>query len=389
MMRGSMTLGASAATVLAAVVAVSVDWRVVEDAVGPVEFGLFLMVGAVFVGAGLVAGWHRPRDSLGWLLVVAGVLWLTKGFRLAGVPVLFTGGVLLTNMYVPVLIQLVLSFPWGRLRHRWERRFVGGCYVYSAVSVVSELAFLGPGSLTPPRPATVNLLLVRDDPAMFRALQVGWGVVGVVMSVVLIGVVAARWRSGSRAYRAAVAPLWFAVLIGTAATFWTPLASVWVHGPQYAWTLLLRYPSTALIPLAVLVGLWRYRVARVEVRDLMIEIGAAPVCDGFVETIRRALRDPGLEVWAFSRTREGYVDAQGRPQVLPHRDDPRAATALKRDGVLVGALVYDKAVADQPRLIAAVRAATALALDDRRLHRELEAQRAEVRRSRSAGRKSV
>lgn len=72
-----------------------------------------------------------------------------------------------------------------------------------------------------------------------------FGAVGGALGVVLIGVVVARWRSGSPAYRAAVAPLWIAALLGTAATAWTPLVSVWVHSPQHAWTLLLRYPSTA------------------------------------------------------------------------------------------------------------------------------------------------
>jgi len=138
----------------------------------------------------------------------------------------------------------------------------------------------------------------------------------------------------------------------------------------------------ALIPLAVLVGMWRYRVARAAVRNLMIEIGTSPLGDGVIDALRAALRDPDLALWSFSRARDGYVDAQGRPQVLPPRNDPREATALIRDGVLVGALVYDRAVADQPRLLAAVRAATTLALDNQRLHGELEAQMAEVRRAR-------
>ncbi|MCZ4587013.1 hypothetical protein [Rhodococcus opacus] len=46
-------------------------------------------------------------------------------------------------------------------------------------------------------------------------------------------------------------------------------------------------------------------------------------------------------------------------------------------------MVYDRAVADQPRLLAAVRAATTLALDNQRLQGELEAQFAEVRRARA------
>nr|EJJ01887.1 putative membrane protein [Rhodococcus sp. JVH1] len=385
--RHPVSLRAQSATALvtaalAVAVVASVDWQLCRGVFSPTELALFVIVGVVFVSAGLVAKWHRPQDNLGWLLVFAGLLWLVKGFRLSTVPALFTAGAALTNMYIPVLIQLVFSFPWGRLRHRWERWFVGGSYAYYAVAVVSELAFLDTHRVSPAHPPSLNLLLVRDDPRVFAALQVIFGAVGIALGVVLIGVVVARWRSGSPAYRAAVAPLWIAALLGTAATAWTPLVSVWVHSPQHAWTLLLRYPSTALIPLAVLAGMWRYRVARAAVRNLMIEIGTAPLGDGFIEALRAALRDPDLALWSFSRARDGYVDAQGRPQVLPPRNDPREATALIRDGVLVGALVYDRAVADLPRLLAAVRAATTLALDNQRLHGELEAQFAEVRRAR-------
>ncbi|MCQ4120040.1 hypothetical protein [Rhodococcus tibetensis] len=366
MSRRAMIAAALSAAVLVVAVTASVEWQMCRTTFGPTELALFLMVGGVFVAAGLVAGCYRPADTLGRLLVAAGLLWLVKGFRLSTVPALFTAGTVLTNMYIPVLIQLVFSFPWGRLHHRWERRFIGGCYGYYAVSVICELAFLDTRRVNSAHPPGLNLLLVRDDPTIFAAMQVVFGVGGMAIGLVLIGVLLARWRSGTRAYRAAVAPLCCAALLGTAATAWTPLASVWVHSPQQAWTLLLRYPSTALIPLAVLVGLWRYRVTRAAVRNLSVDIGATPFGEGFVDALREALRDPSLALWSYSRVHDGYVDAQGLRQVLPRRNDAREATALIHEGVLMGALVYDKAVADQPRLLAAVRTATTRALDTRR-----------------------
>jgi len=152
---------------LAVAVVASVDWQLCRGVFSPTELALFVMVGVVFVAAGLVAKCHRPQDNLGWLLVAAGLLWLVKGFRLSTVPVLFTAGAALTDMYIPVLIQLVFSFPWGRLRHRWERWFVGGSYAYYAVAVVSELAFLDTHRVSPAHPPSLNLLLVRDDPRVF------------------------------------------------------------------------------------------------------------------------------------------------------------------------------------------------------------------------------
>ncbi|UZG52569.1 hypothetical protein [Rhodococcus opacus] len=162
------------------------------------------------MAAGPVARSHRPHDNLGWLLVATGLLWLVKGFRLSTVPALFTVGAALTNMYIAVLTQLVFSFPWGavappvgavvrRRTLRVLRRRVRACVPRHP-------------RISPADPPSLNLLLVRDDPRVFAALQVMFGAVGLALGVVLIGVVIARWRSGSPAYRAAVAPLRIAAL---------------------------------------------------------------------------------------------------------------------------------------------------------------------------------
>lgn len=55
--------------VLAVAVAASVDWQLCRGVFSPTELALFVMVGVVFVAAGLVAKSHRPQDNLGccWL----------------------------------------------------------------------------------------------------------------------------------------------------------------------------------------------------------------------------------------------------------------------------------------------------------------------------------
>ncbi|MFD0454029.1 hypothetical protein ACFQZK_27530 [Rhodococcus aetherivorans] len=78
-------------------------------------------------------------------------------------------GAALTVMYLPVLIHILLGFPTGRLNRRWERWFVGGCYVYFLVSVLLDLMFYNPSVMVGTERFTApNLLLVRDDPAIFR-----------------------------------------------------------------------------------------------------------------------------------------------------------------------------------------------------------------------------
>lgn len=371
--------------VLIVAVILSVDWVLVRP-LGPVELVAFLTVGIAFVAAGLAAWRSRPHDNTGRLMVVAGVLWLMMGFNGSGNPVAYTVGSALTLAYNAVLIQLVLGFPTGRLHRQWERWFVVGCYVVYPAIVVSALMFSDPSTAGSDRSTSLDLLLIRENPTIDRALQIGFGMIVIAIDLVLIGILLARWRSGSAAYRSAFAPLWIAAVFATVVGI--GVASIEARFPalQNSWSLYLqqylRYLATALWPLAVLVGLWRYRVARGAVSDVMIEIGAAPLGEGFVHALRKALRDPGLLLWSWSPQQGSYLDAHGAPRVLPDRDGPQAATVLERDGVPVGALVYDRTLRDQPQLLAAVRSATTLALDNQRLQLELRAQLAEVRRSR-------
>jgi signal transduction histidine kinase len=55
---------------------------------------------------------------------------------------------------------------------------------------------------------------------------------------------------------------------------------------------------------------------------------------------------------------------------------------LERHGTPVGALVFDEALQDQPQLLAAVRSATSLALENQKMEQQLRDQLIEVRRSR-------
>ena len=55
---------------------------------------------------------------------------------------------------------------------------------------------------------------------------------------------------------------------------------------------------------------------------------------------------------------------------------------LERAGTPYGALVFDEALSDQTQLLAAVRGAASLALDNQRLEQQLRDQLVEVRRSR-------
>jgi signal transduction histidine kinase len=136
------------------------------------------------------------------------------------------------------------------------------------------------------------------------------------------------------------------------------------------------------VPLAVLFGLWRYRFARGSLGDLMVEVGSAPVSDRLVGALRRSVHDPTLTLLRWIPDQASFVDSKGVPQPLPDNSTGRASMVLERHGAPVGALIFDEALQDQPQLLAAVRSATSLSLENQQMEQQLRDQLIEVRRSR-------
>ena len=347
------------------------------------ELSLFIAVGLAFVLAGVTAWQTRPNRNPGLLLVIAGLLWLGSGIRRSSDPFLFTAGVTLTLMYQPPLLQLALCFPSGVLRSRAERRAVVFFFAAWLVIAVASWAFFDPRlHITAGQSTSRNLLLLWDSPELTNTIGDAARVVQVGVGLGIVVVLVSRWRSGSPAYRASFLPLWLAVIIKTASTVWATLAVVQLTGSLSNEALLWQYPATAIVPLAVLLGLWRYRFARGALSDLMVEIGMAPVSDRLIRALRRSVRDPTLSLWRWSPALVGFVDDDGVRRSVPEDGSGRAAMVLERNGSPVGALVFDEALRDQPQLLAAVRSATSLALDNQNMEQQLRDQLIEVRRSR-------
>lgn len=348
---------------------------------GPTEMVLYIAAGLAFVACGVVASRDRPHDLTGTLLVAAGLLWLLGALRRSGEPVAFTIGVVATNLFMPLLLQVLLGFPTGRLTKRWERWVVGSTWFVATVGVIAEWLFLDPRQMPSAHPSTsTNLLLIHHDPRLAETIQLVVGACALSVITLSVVVVAVRVHRESPAYRAGFAPLGIAGAIAGIVTIVVLSVAVSPGGSPHAWVLNLRYPTAALFPLAVAIGLVRYRLTRAAVTDAMVEIGEASLDEGFVEALRRAVRDPNLELW--TRRGDDWVDADGEVRSLPRDRPERTFTILERDGAAVAALVYDATLDTQPELLATLRAATVLALDHDRLQRELREQLAEVQRSR-------
>ena len=98
--------------------------------------------------------------------------------------------------------------------------------------------------------------------------------------------------------------------------------------------------------------------------------------------LRRALRDPSLQLVLWRPDRHGYVDVDGHPFTLPTAGE-RVATVIESEmhGKLA-ALVHDRAVLADRELLTSVAAAARLALQRNRLQTELHARVVELERER-------
>ena len=123
------------------------------------------------------------------------------------------------------------------------------------------------------------------------------------------------------------------------------------------------------MPVAFLAGVLRSRMARVGVADLLVELGRGAQLR---DALAHALRDPSLDLvyWLPDRAQLVYPDG------TEFRDEggTRLRHDVQRNGQLVGALIHDSSLADEPELVDAVAAAAALWLENERLQAEVRAQ---------------
>jgi signal transduction histidine kinase len=328
---------------------------------------LYEAAGICFVATGVTAWLLRPQFKSGPLLVLAGWAYLASGLRASANPVAFTAGIALWSVSVAVVIHVVLAFPDGRLRSGWERTMAAGMYMYLPAAALLDWAFIDLRSRLGNPDAPHSILSFGEHPHAFHTVTTATNTTYVLLSVILLGIVVARLARGTSAYRAAFRPL-AAAFLGKATAMTLFIASATMPGFVLQWLLYIQNPLTALIPVAILVGLLRSRARPGVVGKLMVELGAAPIGDDLVRALRRVLGDPTLEI-----LRRG-------PPAAP--ESGRAVTILERDGVFCGALVHDAALANEPELIASVRAAAALAMENERLHAAVRAQLQDAQESR-------
>jgi signal transduction histidine kinase len=340
-----------------------------------------IVAGISFIVAGLAASSRRPEKSTGILMVGSGFALFAGALIQANQSLPFTIGLAVILIPTAVLPHLLLAFPDGHLHSKWERIFVASAYFNAIVVQISMLMFMDIDQVGG-CPCPHNLLFIRDNMAVHSALMnIEWFAMLLVATAVVV-ILVRRWRHASVPLRRALLPV---LVSGGVAT--VLFAAMLVDGalPYQGVPISLQAAQRVaygVVPLAYLLGLFRARLARVGVSDLIVELGNGLEPGQLREALARALRDPSLELGYWMPDSGEYVDVDGRPIIVKPANG-RSVTILARHGRRVAALVYDAGLDEDPPLLNAVSSAAGLALENERLLAELRVQLEEIRHSRA------
>ncbi len=354
------------------------DQKVVTAILGP-------LIGLSFIGTGVFAWWRRPLNRFGLLMTGVGIAWFLSGLTESNNSTVFTIGSYVEPLYLVLVIQMVLSFPTGRLETFAQRATIAAGYL-DVLAVRLPFFLLGGdivGDLNGPRPD--NVLAVVDAPDLAEVFDYTSTFVAVVVLVSTLVLLVRKRQAATPPQRRALAPM-----------LWTGLALVGLLGIAFLIDVLglpgrigdvaglLALVAFAILPFAFLAGLVRSRYSRAGAVGELIERLNNPEADRSLGlALADALGDRSLKLVYWRPSAGHYVTYDGRPVELPEAGSGRAVTEVEREGIRVGAIIHDASLADEPGLVRAVAASAALALENERLEAELRARLDELQTSRS------
>jgi signal transduction histidine kinase len=350
--------------------------RVLDAILGP-------LIGLGFVGTGAFAWWRRPLNRFGPLMTAVGFAWFIGALIESNNAVVYTVGSYLGPLYLVLVVQMVLSFPSGRLDPGWPRAIVAVAYIDAFVLTLP--VFLLDGNLNGPDGAPDNAFAIVHAPGVADAIDVVTSLLGFAIAAATAAVLIGRRRSATPPQRRAQAPmLWtgLTVIVGLGLVF----ASDTIGLPDQVIGLVgfVGFVAFAILPFAFLAGLVRTRYSAAGAVGGLIERLNTPDTRVSLRTaLSDALGDPTLQLVYWRESAGHYVTYQGHRVELPEHGSGRAVAEVERDGKRVGAIIYDAALRDDPSLVRAAAAAAALQLENERLEAELRARVEELETSRA------
>jgi len=340
-----------------------------------------------FLIAGLIAWRRRPGNRLGPLMVLTCYALLARQFRYSHDELAFTVFFLVGEVCWVLVAHVALAYPSGRVTDRLERAFLWAAYLVAVAFPLAvllmydgttRLRFLDPF----PRE---SLLLVWANAGAVSWAQDVYGTVGYgVLACVFLGLIVRKLVRATPRARRVLSPLLVAALVAALWALFNGVLTLASSPPSWATHELFWWQVLALtaLPLALLWGLLRARLARVHVGELVVHLEETAPGD-LRDELALALEDPTLELGLWLPERQEYVDAQGDELAVPDDGPSRAVTLIEHDGQPLAVLLHDPTLREEPKLVEAVAAAARLSLVNARLHAEVRAQLETVQESRA------
>ena len=172
---------------------------------------LAALVAWSFLGTGLVLWDRRPDNLTGPLMVALAFSWIAAGLAASNAPGLYIAGTLLSGLPFAILTHLLFAFPSGRLRTKWDRRFVLLGYLATTVGPAIGIFFFDPALSDGCPECPDNPLLIWNNQDAYDAGNAVTSVLAAVVLGALIWHLVSRWRdSEDPSERVREAPVWWA-----------------------------------------------------------------------------------------------------------------------------------------------------------------------------------
>jgi signal transduction histidine kinase len=209
-----------------------------------------------FIGVGLYAWRRRPESRIGALMVLLGFAWFPAALNLSNSPLVYSLGYVLGGLWGGVFLQLILSFPSGRLAPGVDRALAIAGYLIFTVASIPAMLFAGPHELGCDE-CPANVLLVHRNPDLAHVAQGLELALYVALFVIVLVRLTLRWRRAGALARLQLTPVYVCGLL----TFLLVTVGTAGAGDAAAWA---AFSLTALLPFAFLGGLLRSHVARLD-----------------------------------------------------------------------------------------------------------------------------
>src|SRR5215216_2591157 len=154
------------------------------------------LIGWAFIGTGVFAWSRRPENRFGALMTAIGFSACIAGLRVSTDPVVFVIGLLFITSQWALLYHMLLAFPGGTLRSRFELALVVAMYVSSLV--VHPISVLFQDTARDGFPD--NPLLIQGHPDVFDTLSRFRAWLALALIGVLLVILARRW-AGTQAWQ--------------------------------------------------------------------------------------------------------------------------------------------------------------------------------------------